>query len=80
MIIIDLETSGFSQNHDKIIEIGACLIRGYKIVDTFHSLVNPQCQVSGDILNLVKLSSDALLKAPTYDKIANDFFKFCIST
>lgn len=39
--LVDIETTGLDPEYCKIIEIGAVRIRGWKIVDTFHSFIYP---------------------------------------
>ena len=42
-VVFDLETTGISCVNDQIIEISAVKAAGGKVVDTFSTLVNPQC-------------------------------------
>ena len=39
--VVDLETTGYDLERDHIIEIGAAIMRGPEIVETFTTLVDP---------------------------------------
>jgi len=42
IIVLDFETTGlYPDNGDRVIEIGAVLLRDQEIVERFQSLVNP---------------------------------------
>jgi len=51
LAIVDLETTGMSPGHNRIIEIAIIRIEGNKIVDTFTSLINPETPISPFIIN-----------------------------
>ena len=44
-VVFDIETTGFSKNNDRIIEIGAVKIVEGKIVDKYSSFVNPEIPI-----------------------------------
>ena len=79
MVIIDLETSGFSQRKDRIIEVAVAKVKGQSIIDTFHSKVNPGLRINVEIQELTGLTNDELALAPTFKEIAEDLFKFCFN-
>ncbi len=64
--IIDIETTGLSPNRDRIIEIGILRIEEGNIVDTFESLVNPNCTIAPEITMLTGITPTQLEHAPTF--------------
>jgi len=44
--IIDIETTGFGYSGNKITDISVFVHDGKKVVNEFHSLVNPECKIS----------------------------------
>lgn len=59
-IMYDLETTGFSDSRDKIIEIGAISVKNGKIVDRFSELCNPGKFVSQKITDLTGITNEML--------------------
>lgn len=43
-VVFDLETTGFSPDKNKIIEIGAVKVEHGEITDRFSTFVNPECR------------------------------------
>lgn len=68
--VVDLETTGGRANRDKIIEIGIVIHDGSNIIDTFHSLVNPECYVPYGITQLTGITQDMVQDAPKFYEIA----------
>jgi DNA polymerase-3 subunit epsilon len=56
--ILDFETTGFSADYDRIIEVGVVKIRNNKIVGTFQEFVNPGQRISSTITNLTGISNE----------------------
>ena len=44
-VVFDLETTGTSCRRDRIIEIGALKIKDGSLIDSFSTLVNPECSI-----------------------------------
>lgn len=40
-VVFDIETTGLDTNNDSIVEIGAVLVEGGVVIDTFEELINP---------------------------------------
>lgn len=72
-ISLDLETTGFSAQNDRITEIGAVKVRDGKIVDRFTQLVNPGRRVSARITELTGISNEMLEDQPVIEDILGDF-------
>ena len=66
---IDTETTGFSKE-DRIIEIAIVVQRGPVVLETFHSLVNPEGRSIGEGAYAVHgISDDDVANAPTFEEI-----------
>jgi len=76
-VVFDLETTGFSKNKDKIIEIGAVKVKGGVIVDQFSSFVNPEVPIPYHIEQLTSIKDDMVIDAPKIEEILPKFLAFC---
>ena len=79
MVIIDLETSGFSHNKDRIIEVAVGLVKGHSIVDIFHTKINPSLKINVEIQELTGLTNDELSMAPSFKEIEEKLYEFCFN-
>lgn len=76
-IVFDFETTGKSYITSKIIELGAVRVVDGKIVDTFSTMVNPECRIPAEITRLTGITDSMVEDAPTFPEIIADFYKFC---
>lgn len=74
--IFDLETTGFSRQQDKIIEIAALRVRNGEITDRFSSLVNPKVHIKEEIVNVTHIDDDMVKDAPLIGDVLKDFIAF----
>ncbi|MGM9970812.1 MAG: PolC-type DNA polymerase III [Anaeroplasmataceae bacterium] len=75
-VVFDLETTGFSQNYDDIIEIGAHKLRDGKIVDAYETFVNPRRPIPAGITELTSITDDMVKNSPTIDVALKEFLDF----
>ncbi|MDD4156559.1 MAG: exonuclease domain-containing protein [Candidatus Cloacimonetes bacterium] len=68
--VIDIETTGGMSRSEKITEIAVFVTDGYKIVDEFSSLVNPEKRVPPFITSLTGITNEMLEDAPKFYEIA----------
>jgi len=68
--IIDIETNGGSLRNAKITEIAIFLYDGYKVVDSFVTLVNPETSIPPFITQLTGISEEMVADAPKFYEIA----------
>jgi DNA polymerase-3 subunit epsilon len=75
-VVVDIETTGSWSNGDRITEIGAVKIRSHEVVAEWHSLINPQRLIPGNITRLTGINSDMVLGAPVFAEVADSFMEF----
>lgn len=76
-VVIDFETTGLSPGYgDRTIEVGAVLISGNRIVNSFQSLMNPEMQVSGFIEGFTGITNAMLATAPAIKEVMGQLKAF----
>lgn len=71
-VVLDLETTGFAPDRDRIIEVGATKIRGGEHLATFQRLVHPGVVVPAAITELTGITDAMLAGAPTIAEVLPD--------
>lgn len=76
-IALDLEMTGLNVKCDRIIEIGAIRVeRGIETV-SFHTLVNPRCELGETVRELTGIRQEQVDQAPELVDIFDEFLSFC---
>lgn len=73
--IIDIETTGGRASRDKITEIAVLIHDGEKIIDSFESLINPECYIPYGITQLTGITQEMVADAPKFYEIARELVK-----
>lgn len=76
-VVYDIETTGFSQKYDEIIEIAACKVRSGTIIDQFEVFVNPERPIPAKITELTSITDEMVMDAKTTKEILPEFLEFC---
>ena len=77
LVILDLETTGLDVvTGDSICEIGAFKVKRRKIIDKFHSLINPNRSMPDQAYAVHKIPEEELKDAPYFEDIADQFVSF----
>ncbi|MBQ2282780.1 MAG: PolC-type DNA polymerase III [Agathobacter sp.] len=76
-VVFDIETTGFSPDKNKIIEIGAVKVENGKIVDKFSTFVNPKVPIPFRIEQLTSIRDDMVVNAPEIETVLPEFMEFC---
>ena len=63
---IDLETTGGTAVHHRIIEVGIVLLDGGQVVESWSSLVNPGIRIPPTIVDFTGISNHMVEDAPTF--------------
>jgi DNA polymerase III subunit epsilon len=67
--VVDIETSGSHTTYDRIIEIAIFVTDGRKIINQYHSLVNPEVEIPYWISGLTGIENSDLYDAPKFSQI-----------
>lgn len=68
--IIDIETTGTTYKNGKITEIAIYVHDGFRIIDSFTTLINPECHISDFITRLTGISNEMVRTAPRFYEVA----------
>jgi len=75
-VAFDLETTGLNSREDRIIEIGAVIIKDGREVDRFQTFVNPRRQLRQQIVELTGITEEMLIDAPDIEQVLPEFLQF----
>lgn len=75
-VVYDLETTGISTAHDRIVEIGAVRVRDGQIVDEFETFVNPECPIPAAASAVSGITDDMVKDAPVMEDVLPGFMDF----
>lgn len=76
IVAIDLETTGLDPHHDRIMEIGAIRFRDGEILDTFETLVDPECPIPWRITQITGIKDNDVKGAPLLDSVLPEVKQF----
>ena len=68
--IVDIETTGGAYATSRITEIAVVRHDGHTVIDSFQTLINPQCWIPGFITQLTGINNQMVKDAPTFEEIA----------
>ncbi len=75
-VVVDVETTGGRAGGDRVTEIGAVKLSGGKVIDEWHSLINPERRIPAFITELTGIDNEMVADAPRFADIADDFAAF----
>ncbi len=76
-VVFDIETTGFSPEKNRIIEIGAVKVENGVITDRFSTFVNPDVPIPFEIENLTGINDNMVLDAEKIEAVLPKFLSFC---
>lgn len=79
-VVFDIETTGFSSENHRIIEIGAVKIKEGKIIESFNELINPSVDIPYQITELTGINNEMVMDKDSIEKILPKFMEFCNGT
>ncbi len=76
-VVFDIETTGFSPNLNKIIEIGAVKVINGEISRKYSTFINPEVPIPYEIEQLTGINDAMVLDAPKIEEVLPEFLAFC---
>lgn len=76
VVVIDTETTGFSFNHDELIQIAAARMVKGEITEWYITFVNPGKQIPEDVAHLTNISDEDVKDAPSPDEALQKLVEF----
>src|SRR5579859_269003 len=68
-VVVDTESTGLRPGPNRVIEMAGIRLRGGEVVDSFQSLVNPNCRLPPFIVQFTGISQDMVARAPGAEQI-----------
>ncbi|MGM9587653.1 MAG: exonuclease domain-containing protein, partial [Candidatus Limivicinus sp.] len=75
-VAFDLETTGLSSRSDRIIEIGAVILKNGEEIDRFQTFVDPERPLEKKIVELTGITDEMLKGAPKIEEVLPKFLDF----
>ncbi len=75
-VAFDLETTGLNSRTDRIIEIGAVILKNGQEIDRFQTFVNPRRKLEQKIIDLTGIRDEMLADAPEIEEVLPKFLAF----
>ena len=72
---VDIETTGGVKGPTRITEIAMFRHDGREVVDSFHTLLNPDCPIPPFIRQLTGISNQMVVNAPRFGEVATDILR-----
>jgi DNA polymerase-3 subunit epsilon len=74
--VLDVETTGLSPQYNNIIELGIVRVKNLKVVEKYHSLINPGRDIPPFITGFTGISNEDVYNAPFFDEIVHEVIEF----
>ena len=76
IIAVDTETTGKNTRSDEIIEIGAAVLEGNTVAETFQTLVNPSKKIPSEVISITGITNEDIADAPASAEALSSFLDF----
>ena len=76
VVCFDLETTGLDCENERIIEIGACIVKDGEVTETFGTFVDPEKEIPEKITEITGIDDKMVAGAPHEKEALRDFFRF----
>ncbi len=77
IVALDLETTGLSPRHDRIVEFAAVRWRAGVEVASFQSLCHPGRHIPDGVIRVHGITNEMVADAPSVAQVLPDFLDFC---
>ncbi|GBD86356.1 UvrABC system protein C [bacterium BMS3Abin03] len=78
--VLDVETTGLSARNNRVIEIGLVKVKDFRIIDKFHTLINPQTYIPDFITQFTGITEDDVADSPLFSEVVDDVDNFIDGT
>ncbi len=68
-VVLDVETTGLTPRRHRLIEVGALIVRGGEVRDSFNELINPGKRIPDFIAQFTGITNEMVKGAPRADKV-----------
>lgn len=75
-VVFDTETTGLSALSNRLIEIGAVIVKGGEVLKVFDTFVDPETEIPPEITTLTGISQDMVEGAPKEEEAVKLFLEF----
>lgn len=79
-VCFDCEMTGLDLEKDRLIELAAVRFTLDRTVETFHTLINPECPISPDAYAIHHISQEMVQDQPTAKEVLPSFLNFLNNT
>jgi len=76
IVVLDFETTGFSPEKSRVIEVGAARVIAGKVVEQYSKLCNPECVVPEIITRITGINTEMLKNKPPVGDVILELQKF----
>ena len=76
VVVLDFETTGLSTDFDRIIEVGAAVVKGDEITNTFSLLCDPGTAIPSFITGLTGITNAMVKGKPAPEVVMREFHHF----
>ncbi len=75
-LVVDLEMTGLKSTRDRILEIGAVIIRDGQLAETYATFVNPHIKLEDKIVELTGITNEMAESGQDISKALDEFLAF----
>lgn len=76
IVVLDIESTGFSPTNDRIVEFGAVKLENGKPIDSMSVLINPEKQMHYKVIEVHNITNEMVADKPTERYYAPIIYKF----
>lgn len=76
-VVFDIETTGFSKEKCKIIEIGAVKVENGEVTERFSTFIDPGMPIPQEITELTGITDSMVRNTPSFEEVIDSFIEFC---
>ena len=73
--VVDVETTGFSNQEDRVIEVGIVIFEQGEVVERYGQLVNPGRSIPEAVVKLTGIKDEDVASEPPFEQVAADVLK-----